>query len=97
MREGYKEGLQLDRIDTNGDYTKENCRWVTAKENCRNRRDNSMVTAGGETHALAWWLEKYNIISNYKLMKLLQRDYGDDWNIVKGHRQNWLPIPRYHG
>ena len=28
---------QLDRIDNNGNYTKENCRWVTRQENCRNR------------------------------------------------------------
>lgn len=30
-------GLTLDRIDNNGDYCKENCRWVTHKENCNNR------------------------------------------------------------
>lgn len=34
------EGLQIDRIDTHGDYTKENCRWVTPKENQNNRKDN---------------------------------------------------------
>lgn len=28
---------QLDRIDNNGNYNKENCRWVTRQENCRNR------------------------------------------------------------
>lgn len=42
---GYEEGkdLQIDRIDNNGDYTPDNCRWVTRKENCRNRRSNRMV------------------------------------------------------
>lgn len=28
---------QLDRIDNNGNYNKQNCRWVTRQENCRNR------------------------------------------------------------
>lgn len=32
------EGLELDRIDTNGDYTKANCRWVTHSQNMKNRR-----------------------------------------------------------
>ena len=30
-------GLELDRIDNNGDYCKENCRWITHRENCQNR------------------------------------------------------------
>ena len=96
MKDGYADNLQLDRIDPDGDYTKENCRWITAKENCRNRRDNTIVTAGGETHVQAWWMEKYGLSSSSSLPKRLQRDYGDDWEIVHGHRQNWLPTPRYH-
>jgi hypothetical protein len=32
------EGLELDRIDNQGHYEPKNCRWVTRKENCGNRR-----------------------------------------------------------
>lgn len=34
----YKEGLQLDRVNNNGDYTPDNCRWTTASENMKNRQ-----------------------------------------------------------
>lgn len=33
-----KEGLELDRINNDGDYTPNNCRWVTHKENMNNTR-----------------------------------------------------------
>lgn len=37
MKSGYKEGLTIDRIDSKGDYTPENCRWVTFSQNTHNR------------------------------------------------------------
>jgi hypothetical protein len=34
------EGLELDRTDNEGNYTKDNCKWVTHKENCNNRSNS---------------------------------------------------------
>jgi hypothetical protein len=47
MFTGYEESLQLDRIDNDKGYCKENCRWVTCKENCNNRRTNIKVVYSG--------------------------------------------------
>lgn len=69
---GYKEGLTLDRIDVNGDYSPDNCRWVTQKEQCRNTRANAFYTINGVTKNLSAWCEespiKYETV-RYRLKK----------------------------
>lgn len=46
MNEGFEENLELDRIDVNGDYCKENCRWVTHNENNFNKTRQSNNVSG---------------------------------------------------
>lgn len=58
---GYKDGLQLDRIDNNKNYEPSNCRWVTPKENSRNRRNTKFLTVNGETKCVAEWCESIDI------------------------------------
>lgn len=61
MAEGYAQGLSIERIDNAGDYEPGNCRWATRKEQCRNRRSNTMITFRGETKALSEWAELLDI------------------------------------
>ncbi len=51
------EGLTLDRVDNNGPYSMDNCRWASRKEQLRNRRDNRLITFRGETRCMAEWGE----------------------------------------
>lgn len=48
INNGYKNGLTIDRIDVNGDYCPENCRWITKKEQGWNKRNNLKIFYRGE-------------------------------------------------
>ena|SRR3972149_5655023 len=42
LNNGYADNLEIDRINTNGNYEPNNCRFITHKENIRNRRNNAI-------------------------------------------------------
>lgn len=55
------EGMSLDRIDNNGNYCPENCRWIAQKEQNANKRDNILITIDGVTKCLSHWCEYFHI------------------------------------
>lgn len=62
----------LDRIDVNGNYKKENCRWATMKNQNNNSRNTRLVTFDGKTMSITGWAE-YLGISAHTLWQRITR------------------------
>jgi hypothetical protein len=54
----------IDRIDNDDGYYKENCRWASQKQQCRNTRRNSIVEYDGITKTVVEWSEETGIAQN---------------------------------
>lgn len=77
IENGYNENLSgndctIDRININGDYEPNNCRWVDKKIQANNKSNNHFITYRGETGTVAQWEEKLGIDSRalYQRLKL---------------------------
>ncbi len=57
----YRDGLSIDRIDPNGDYYPENCRWETATRQQRNRRITKILEFNGRRQSIADWADELAI------------------------------------
>jgi hypothetical protein len=73
MNNGYADNLTIDRIDVNGDYEPDNCRWATLKEQQNNRRNNHFVNYKGEVLTTAQVAEKCDI-NYHTLQTRIHRD-----------------------
>jgi hypothetical protein len=55
MNEGYSDELTLERIDVNGNYCKENCKWATCQEQSMNKSNSLYFELNGETKHIFEW------------------------------------------
>jgi len=72
------ERSSLDRIDSNGDYTPENCKWSNKEEQMNNTRRNTQITYKSKTQTLAQWSRETGIPVGIILKRLKSgMDYAD--------------------
>lgn len=81
---GYAKKLTIDRKDTNGDYSPDNCRWVTSKKNNNNRRNNIQVSAFGDTKTISDWADDPRcVVKRKSLERRLYRGWPPEKAITK--------------
>lgn len=75
---GYRKDLTIERIDGTKGYSPENCRWVTQKEQCNNRRSNIKITYNGKTQSAGQWAKEYGLKAT-----LFRQRLKKGWNIER--------------
>lgn len=61
LTSGYKKHLTLDRIDTDGNYEPDNCRWATQSVQQNNRNNNRIISFEGKEYTLAQLSRKHGM------------------------------------
>jgi orotate phosphoribosyltransferase-like protein len=82
MNRSYRDGLTIDRIDNNGHYCKENCRWVSLSQQALNRRTARFLTYKGKTKNLKTWADEIGIS-----WSTLGARLDDGWTVEKALTQ----------
>ena len=75
---GRPNGYTLDRINNDGPYSPENCRWATMHDQCRNKSDNVIIEYNGKSQALVDWADEIGINK-----PALQHRYNRGWSIER--------------
>ena len=79
LENGYKYSLTIDRIENDGDYSPENCQWVSRKFQSRNQSTNNVIEIDGESKCLAEWCEVIGI----SIATVKWRVYNKKWSYKK--------------
>ena len=73
------EGMTIDRIDVNGNYEPDNCRWADALTQMNNMRTNILIRYKGETLTVKQWSRRLNMPYH----ALYQRLFKLSWPVEK--------------
>jgi hypothetical protein len=73
MGERPSDNHSIDRIDVNGDYTPDNCRWATDTEQCNNKRSNRRYEFNGITKTTAEWGRYFGLSNASNITTLIKK------------------------
>lgn len=86
INNGWEEGLEIDRINNNGNYEPSNCRWTTSVINNRNKRNIKLNPQKVEEikQLIANHLTQQNIADIYNVCResISRINTGKQWKII---------------
>lgn len=94
LNNGYSDNLTIERIDVNGNYCPENCKWIPRSEQLKNTTKTIYITDKGETLCAMDWCKKIGISNNVlikryrsgmpiELVLSTKRYYGKSYKLVE--------------
>lgn len=78
MFEIYEEGLSLDRLNTSGDYNKDNCRWIPIKDQSKNKSNSVVTEIDGLQLHLCEWRNLFNLTNSMVYKRYERGELGYD-------------------
>ena len=85
MANGYKEGLSIDRIDNDGDYCPENCRWTDAKTQANNTSRNIRYKYGDKEMTVSEWADYLGITYSAAKTRIKRGNFDELFNTKNGN------------
>jgi hypothetical protein len=91
---GYAADLTIERLDVDGNYTPDNCTWITQHDQSRHRRNNRLLTAFGETKCLRdWSIDPRCQVRHAGLLKRIQKGMDAETAITNPPEKDWRKDP----
>lgn len=88
VNNGYADNLTIDRIDSNKDYSPDNCRWISLEENSRLGSCNGFITIDNESHTAREWSIILGFGTNFINKYIRKYGFDDTIEFMKRYKDN---------